>query len=58
MYRSQSDARHYLLCELYDDEAAFRAHRETDHFKRHVEGDAVANNRLEQRFWKTYEPLT
>ena len=57
VYRSNSDARHYMLYERYDDEQAFQAHRETEHFKTHVLGDAVANDRLEQRFAKFFEQL-
>jgi quinol monooxygenase YgiN len=55
VYRSLSEPRHYMLYELYRDEAAFQAHRETEHFKQHVLGDAV--NRLEQRFAKFFENL-
>jgi quinol monooxygenase YgiN len=51
----KDDPRTFVLYEVYDDEAAFQAHRETEHFKTHVLGDAV--NRLEERFAKFYEPL-
>ena len=44
-----------MLYEVYDDEAAFQAHRESEHFKTHVVGDAV--NRLEERSAKFYESL-
>jgi (4S)-4-hydroxy-5-phosphonooxypentane-2,3-dione isomerase len=57
VYRSLSDERHYMLFERYEDEAAFQAHRHTEHFKTHVLGDAVANDRLEQRFAKIFEEL-
>jgi quinol monooxygenase YgiN len=57
VHRSLSDPRHYILYERYENEAALEAHRETDHFKTHVLGDAVANDRLEQRFAKFFEPL-
>jgi (4S)-4-hydroxy-5-phosphonooxypentane-2,3-dione isomerase len=30
--RDQADSHHYLLYEIYDDEAAFQAHRATPHF--------------------------
>ena len=53
--RQRDDARTFVLYEVYDDEAAFQAHRESDHFKTYVLGDAV--NRLEERFAKLYEPL-
>jgi quinol monooxygenase YgiN len=46
-----------VLYEIYDDEAAFQAHRESEHFKKYVLDDAVANGRLEQRVAKFYEPL-
>jgi quinol monooxygenase YgiN len=57
VYRSKSDARHYMLYERYVNEAALEAHRATDHFKTHVLGDAVANSRLEERYAKFYETL-
>jgi autoinducer 2-degrading protein len=31
-----SDPNHFLLYEVYDNEAAFKAHRETDHFKKYI----------------------
>jgi quinol monooxygenase YgiN len=31
------DADHFLLYEVYEDEAAFKAHRETEHFARWAE---------------------
>jgi (4S)-4-hydroxy-5-phosphonooxypentane-2,3-dione isomerase len=31
-----SDPNHFFLYEVYDNEAAFRAHRETDHFKKYM----------------------
>jgi autoinducer 2-degrading protein len=45
----------WVLYEVYDDEAAFQAHRESEHFIKHVQNDAA--KRLEQRFAKFYEPL-
>jgi quinol monooxygenase YgiN len=57
VYRSKSDSRHYLLYERYDDEIAFQAHRESDHFRKYVLDDAVANNRLEDRYAKFFEAL-
>jgi quinol monooxygenase YgiN len=57
VYRDKDDPRTFVLYEVYDDEAAFQAHRESAHFKRYVTDDAVANGRLEQRFAKFYEPL-
>ena len=46
-HRSIEDPRTFLLYEQYDDEAAFKAHTETQHFKEHVLGNAVP--RLENR---------
>jgi quinol monooxygenase YgiN len=57
VYRSLDEPRQYMLHERYRDEEAFQAHRETEHFKTHVLGDAVANERLEQRFAKFFETL-
>ena len=57
VYREKDAPRTFVLYEVYDDEDAFRAHRESEHFKRYVLDDAVANGRLEQRFAKFYEPL-
>jgi quinol monooxygenase YgiN len=31
-----SDPNHFLLYEVYDNEAAFKAHRETEHFKKYA----------------------
>lgn len=55
--RETGQPRTFALYEVYDDEAAFQAHRESEHFKRYVLDDAVANERLEQRFAKFYGPL-
>ena len=46
-HRSVDDPRTFFLYEQYDDEAAVKAHSETEHFKEHVLGDAVP--RLESR---------
>jgi quinol monooxygenase YgiN len=51
--RSADEPRTYLLYEVYDGEASFLAHRETDHFKKHVVGDGVP--RLEARTFAHYE---
>jgi quinol monooxygenase YgiN len=32
-----SDPNHFFLYEVYDDEAAFKAHRASDHFKKYAE---------------------
>jgi quinol monooxygenase YgiN len=57
VYRDKNQARTFVLYEVYDDEAAFQAHRESAHFKKYVIEDAVAFDRLEERFAKFYEPL-
>jgi quinol monooxygenase YgiN len=57
VYREKGEPRTFILYEVYDDEAAFQAHREAPHFKKHVVDDAVANDRLEHRSAKFYEPL-
>lgn len=46
-HRSVDDPRTFLLYEQYDDEAAFKAHTETEHFRELVLGNAVP--RLEAR---------
>ncbi|MBA2557333.1 MAG: antibiotic biosynthesis monooxygenase [Chloroflexi bacterium] len=46
-HRSVEDPRVFFLYEQYDDEAAVKAHTETEHFRKHVLGDAVP--RLESR---------
>lgn len=51
--RSNDEPRTYLLYEVYDDEASFLAHRETEHFKKHVLGDGIA--RLEARTFAHYD---
>ena len=53
--RQKDDPRTFLLYEVYDDEASFLAHRETEHFKRYVLEDAVANDRLESRTFAIYD---
>jgi quinol monooxygenase YgiN len=46
-HRSPDDPRLFFLYEQYVDEEAVRQHTESEHFKRHVLGDAVP--RLESR---------
>ena len=53
--QSNDDPRTFVLYEQYDDEAALEAHRESEHFKRYVSGDAV--KRLEKRFATFYTTL-
>jgi (4S)-4-hydroxy-5-phosphonooxypentane-2,3-dione isomerase len=54
-HRSVDDPRRFFLFEEYVDEAALQAHTETDHFQRHVIGEAVP--RLERRERLAYRPL-
>ena len=55
VHRSLEDPRAFLLYEEYDDEAAFDVHRETEHFKKYVLGDAL--DRLDSRQFAPYEVL-
>lgn len=41
VHRSSDDPRTFFLYEQYVDEAAFQAHRETEHFQELVLGEAV-----------------
>jgi quinol monooxygenase YgiN len=41
VHRGRDDANEFLLYEVYESEQAFRAHQETDHFKRLVLERAV-----------------
>lgn len=50
-----SDPRRFMFYEQYDDEAAFQAHTESDHFTRYVLGEAVP--RLESRSRAFYVTL-
>jgi (4S)-4-hydroxy-5-phosphonooxypentane-2,3-dione isomerase len=54
-HRSTEDPRTFLLYERYADEAAAEAHRASDHFKAHVEGEAF--DLLERRERAFYAPL-
>jgi quinol monooxygenase YgiN len=55
VHQAVDDPRDFFLYEQYDDEAAFKAHAQTDYFKQHVLGDAVP--RLEQRSRTFYTSL-
>jgi quinol monooxygenase YgiN len=46
-HQSVDDPRVFFLYEQYVDEAAYQAHMATEHFERHVRGQAIA--RLESR---------
>ena len=54
-HRDPEDPRTFFVYELYDDEAAYQAHVETDHFQRHGLGDAIP--RLAERQRTFYTPL-
>ena len=55
VHRSPDDSRRFFLYEEYVDEAAFQAHTASEHFQRHVLGEAVPL--LETRERVTYRPL-
>lgn len=54
-HRSLDDPRRFFLYEEYVDEAGFQAHLSSEHFKRHVLGEAVP--RLERRERDAYTPF-
>lgn len=54
-HRSVHEPRTFFLYEQYEDEAAFQAHRATDHFKEFVLGEAVP--RLEARDLAAYTTM-
>jgi quinol monooxygenase YgiN len=47
LHRDPQDSRRFVIYEEYDDEAAFSAHAESEHFRRHALQDAIP--RLESR---------
>jgi quinol monooxygenase YgiN len=53
--RDAGDPRRFFIYEQYDDEAAYTAHTETEHFKRDGFGDAIP--RLAERKREFYVPL-
>ena len=53
--RSDEDPREFLLFEQYQDKAALDAHQASDHFQRHVLGDAIP--RLANRVRRFYSVL-
>lgn len=55
-HRSMEDPRAFFLYEQYVDEAAFKEHGQSEHFKRWVLGEAVPL--LESRQRAFYRPLT
>ena len=54
-HRAPDQPRRFFLFEEYVDEASLQAHMESEHFKRHVLGEAVPL--LETRERLHYEPL-
>lgn len=46
-HRSPEDPRVFFMYEQYDDEAGYQAHMATEHFERHIRGEAIP--RLESR---------
>jgi len=46
-HRSPEDPRTFFLYEQYDDEAGYQAHMASEHFERHIKGEAIP--RLESR---------
>lgn len=55
VYRSTTDPARLILIETYTDEAAFEAHRCTEHFRRNIEQTLVPW--LLSRQWTRYERL-
>ena len=49
-----SDPNHFLLYEVYDNEAAYKAHRETDHFKKYA---ATTANMVAKRNPRPMTPI-
>jgi quinol monooxygenase YgiN len=54
-HQGRSDSRVFLLYEEYVDEAAYGAHAETDHFRRHALGEGIPP--LESRVREFYTAL-
>ncbi len=54
-HRDPQDPTVFYIYERYDDEAAYTAHTETEHFKRDGFGDAIP--RLTERKRSFYEPF-
>ena len=50
--RCTADSDQFVLYEQYVDEAAFQAHRETEHFRRFIEGGVALL--LMERSWQRY----
>jgi len=55
-HRSPEDPREFYIYEQYDDEAAFQAHMQTDHFEAYVRGEAIPRlERRERAFYVTMD---
>lgn len=56
--QQSDDATRFMLHEVYRDEAAHAAHRETPHYKAWVEkaGDVMAEPRTRQKYIAVYPP--
>ena len=55
-HRSATDPRRFYLYEQYDDPEALQAHRDSEHFRRHVTDGLLAI--IESRTPELWEPLT
>lgn len=53
--RSAEDGDRFVLLERYRDEAAFQAHRDSQHFRDNIE--AVVATLLAERSWQRYQPV-
>src|SRR4051812_46779954 len=54
--RPPEDPQHFFLYEIYDDEAAYQAHMDTEHFTRLVKEEAIPDL-LESREREFFETL-
>ena len=53
-YQDREDPARFALYETYEDDAAFAAHRRTDHFRMNIEQTLVPM--LVEREWRVYGP--
>lgn len=54
-HRDPADPRVFMLYEQYVDEAAYRAHGESEHFRRHAVEDAIPRLQARERaFYETW----
>ncbi len=54
-HRDVEDGDHFALYERYSSQSAFRAHRQTEHFKSNIEGRIVPL--LTQRTWHVFDEV-